>query len=260
MVLPSKDGTPTGYYAHAGGRPALLVFADQVCVARLEALAERLTAIGDEALTVHVVGPPALAGHDLPFPLLQDPTVAPPPTAPGAHPPRSCSTPTCGWSTCRSTPPGSTRSRSTSRSCSARCSSPTISRTWPRSSSACLASSAATSRRRSRSPGAIHGLTWIGSSSSRRLQTAQPQVRPGGSGRTSPRVPEAAWDGGQGERLARMVTQLAVSRAPRTVMTTTPAAKTRAAQSAAPRSCGGRAGQIHGVVQAALRACRVTTR
>ena len=73
MVLPSKDGTPTRYYAHAGGRPALLVFADQVCVARLEALAERLTAIGDEALTVHVVGPPALAGHDLPFPLLQDP-------------------------------------------------------------------------------------------------------------------------------------------------------------------------------------------
>ena len=73
MVLPSKDGTPTRYYAHAGGRPALLVFADQACVARLEALAEGLTAIGDEALTVHVVGPPALAGHDLPFPLLQDP-------------------------------------------------------------------------------------------------------------------------------------------------------------------------------------------
>src|SRR4029450_13151254 len=41
-----------------------------------------------------------------------------------------------------------------------------------------------------------------GSISSRRLQTAQPQVRPGGSGRTSPRVPEAARDGGQGERLA----------------------------------------------------------
>jgi hypothetical protein len=31
-----------------------------------------LTAIGDEALTVHVVGPPALASHDLPFGLLQD--------------------------------------------------------------------------------------------------------------------------------------------------------------------------------------------
>jgi predicted 2-oxoglutarate/Fe(II)-dependent dioxygenase YbiX len=72
MVLASRDGTPTRYYAHAGGRPALLVFADQACVARLEALAEGLTAIGDAQLTVHVVGPPALAGHDLPFPLLQD--------------------------------------------------------------------------------------------------------------------------------------------------------------------------------------------
>jgi hypothetical protein len=72
MVLASRDGTPTRYYAHAGGRPALLVFADQACVARLDALAEGLTAIGDKALTVHVVGPPALAGHDLRFPLLQD--------------------------------------------------------------------------------------------------------------------------------------------------------------------------------------------
>ncbi len=42
----------------------------------------------------------------------------------------------------------------------------------------------------------------------------------------------------------------AESRAPRTVMTTVPAANTRLAQSAAPRSCGGRAGQIHGVVKA----------
>ena len=72
MVLASGDGTPTRYYAHAGGRPALLVLADEGCVARLDALAEGLTAIGDEDLTVHVVGPPALAGHDLPFPLLQD--------------------------------------------------------------------------------------------------------------------------------------------------------------------------------------------
>jgi predicted 2-oxoglutarate/Fe(II)-dependent dioxygenase YbiX len=71
LVLPSTDGTPTRYYAHAGGRPALLVFADEACVARLDALAEGLTAI-DADLTVHVVGPPALAGHDLPFPLLQD--------------------------------------------------------------------------------------------------------------------------------------------------------------------------------------------
>src|SRR4029453_3475492 len=73
MVLASSDGTPTRYYAQAGGRPALLVFADEGCVARLDALAEGLGAIGDEALTVHVVGPPALAGHDLRFPLLQDP-------------------------------------------------------------------------------------------------------------------------------------------------------------------------------------------
>jgi predicted 2-oxoglutarate/Fe(II)-dependent dioxygenase YbiX/peroxiredoxin len=72
MVLPSRDGTPTRYYAHAGGRPALLVFADEACVARLDALAEGLTAIDEAHLTVHVVGPPALAGHDLPFPLLQD--------------------------------------------------------------------------------------------------------------------------------------------------------------------------------------------
>jgi predicted 2-oxoglutarate/Fe(II)-dependent dioxygenase YbiX len=72
MVLPSRDGTPTRYYAHAGGRPALLVLADQACVARLDALAEGLGAIGDTDLTVHVVGPPALVGHDLPFRLLQD--------------------------------------------------------------------------------------------------------------------------------------------------------------------------------------------
>jgi hypothetical protein len=73
MVLASSDGTPTRYYAHAGGRPALLVLADQACAARLQALAAGLGAIGDADLTVHVVGPPALAGHDLPFPLLQDP-------------------------------------------------------------------------------------------------------------------------------------------------------------------------------------------
>src|SRR5918997_1925250 len=46
MVMASRDGTPTRYYAHAGGRPALLVFVDEACVARLDALAEGLTAIG----------------------------------------------------------------------------------------------------------------------------------------------------------------------------------------------------------------------
>ena len=73
LVLASSDGTPMRYYAQAGGRPALLVFADEACVARLDALAAGLAAIGDAVLTVHVVGPPELAGHDLRFPLLQDP-------------------------------------------------------------------------------------------------------------------------------------------------------------------------------------------
>jgi len=40
------------------------------------------------------------------------------------------------------------------------------------------------------------------------------------------------------------------SRAPRTVMTAMPPANTRLAQIAAPTSCDGRAGQIHGVVRA----------
>jgi len=43
------------------------------------------------------------------------------------------------------------------------------------------------------------------------------------------------------------------SRAPRRVTAAIPAANTSAAQMAAPRSCGGRAGQIHGVVQPAAR-------
>jgi hypothetical protein len=41
-----------------------LVLADEACVARLDALAERLTAIGDAHLTVHVVGPPELVWDD----------------------------------------------------------------------------------------------------------------------------------------------------------------------------------------------------
>src|SRR4029453_8325914 len=73
MVLASGDGTPTRYYAHAGGRPALLVFADQACVARLDALAEGLTAIGDADLTGHGVGPAGLAAHAAPFPLSPHP-------------------------------------------------------------------------------------------------------------------------------------------------------------------------------------------
>jgi DDE superfamily endonuclease len=146
------------------------------------------------------------------------------------------------------------------------------------SSSACLASSAATSRRRSRSPGAIRGLTWTGSSAAWTNQPSPSKPHDHrASGSISSRRPSrrsdleeaverrrrvlvAARDGERGGRLARIVAQRAVSRAPRTVMTTTPAANTRAAQSAAPRSCGGWAGQAHGVVQAAWRACRVTTR
>lgn len=43
------------------GRPALLVLANEACAARLHALAEGLTAIGDAHLTVHVI--PARAGQ-----------------------------------------------------------------------------------------------------------------------------------------------------------------------------------------------------
>ena len=72
MVLPAADGTPTRYYAQAGGRPALLVLADAESGSRLNGLAMGLRSLPDDALTVHVVGPPALAGGDLPYPLLQD--------------------------------------------------------------------------------------------------------------------------------------------------------------------------------------------
>ena len=72
MVLPTADGTPTRYYAHAGGRPALLVLADAECGARLDGLATGLRSLPDDALTVHVVGPESLAGAGLPYPLLQD--------------------------------------------------------------------------------------------------------------------------------------------------------------------------------------------
>ena len=97
MVLASRDGTPTRYYAHAGGRPALLVFADQACVARLDALAEGLGAIGDADLTVHVVGRPSWPATTGRFRCSRTPTVVPPPpTALGAHRPPSCWTRTCG--------------------------------------------------------------------------------------------------------------------------------------------------------------------
>jgi predicted 2-oxoglutarate/Fe(II)-dependent dioxygenase YbiX len=72
VVLPTTDGTALRYYAHAGGRAALLVLADDASAPRLHALAEGLAAIPGAQLTVHVIGPPALAGQDLPFPLLLD--------------------------------------------------------------------------------------------------------------------------------------------------------------------------------------------
>jgi hypothetical protein len=63
----------------------------------------------------------------------------------------------------RSTPPGSTRSRSTSPSSSARSCPPTTSPTWSRLPSGYSASSAATSRPQRRSTGASPAPTWTGS-------------------------------------------------------------------------------------------------
>ena len=70
MVLPDASGTSTRYYAHAGGRPALLVFAG-ADAAPLDALATGLDGIGPARLSVHVVAP----GHpedDVAFPVLVD--------------------------------------------------------------------------------------------------------------------------------------------------------------------------------------------
>jgi predicted 2-oxoglutarate/Fe(II)-dependent dioxygenase YbiX/peroxiredoxin len=72
MVLPAADGTPTRYYAHAGGRPALLVFADAASAPRLAALAAALDDDAIQALTIHVVGPASLGEAPLPFSLLTD--------------------------------------------------------------------------------------------------------------------------------------------------------------------------------------------
>ena len=72
MVLPAADRTPTRYYAHAGGRPALLVLVGGSSVDELRTLADALGPIAAADLTVHVVGPPELAGQAVPFPLLLD--------------------------------------------------------------------------------------------------------------------------------------------------------------------------------------------
>lgn len=60
LVLPTRAGTPTHYYAHAGGRPALLVHARDDAV---QAVRDLAAVVGDERerLTVHVIGPQALA-------------------------------------------------------------------------------------------------------------------------------------------------------------------------------------------------------
>src|SRR5688572_26001145 len=73
MVLPSADGTPTRFYAHAGGRPALLVFATEESTTALQSLAEALGGVDTDELTVHVVGPPTLGQLGLPLAFLQDP-------------------------------------------------------------------------------------------------------------------------------------------------------------------------------------------
>ncbi|HUG83119.1 MAG TPA: 2OG-Fe(II) oxygenase [Euzebya sp.] len=74
MVLPI-EGTPTRFYAHAGGRPAVLIHAGNASPAAVQGLAEGLMA-GEHPMTVHIVGPPDLAQHELPCPLLQDRTGA----------------------------------------------------------------------------------------------------------------------------------------------------------------------------------------
>lgn len=71
MVLPDAAGTSTRYYAHAGGRPALLVFVGADADAHLAALAAGLDGVEPDRLTVHVVAP----GHpdeDSAFPVLVD--------------------------------------------------------------------------------------------------------------------------------------------------------------------------------------------
>src|ERR1700682_299250 len=83
--------------------------------------------------------------------------------------------PTPGSCNCPCTPPGSTRSRSTSPSCSARCSLPTTSPTSPTSRRAWPPSSAATNRPRHPSNGSSPATTSL--SSSRNWPT-NPTTRP----------------------------------------------------------------------------------
>lgn len=71
MVLPSADGTPTRFYGQAGGRPALVLFADESSAGALQSLAAGLAA-DDDGLSVHVVGPSSVTSLGLPFTFLHD--------------------------------------------------------------------------------------------------------------------------------------------------------------------------------------------
>src|SRR2546426_12370473 len=55
FVLPCQDGTPTRFYAHAGGRPAVLLFYDAAGVDDLLRFAEALTDGADSAVALFAV-------------------------------------------------------------------------------------------------------------------------------------------------------------------------------------------------------------
>lgn len=70
MVLPDAGGTPVRWYGQAGGKPGLLVVADQASTSTLSDLAANLP--DRSGLTVHVVGPSSLNNQALDLPLLMD--------------------------------------------------------------------------------------------------------------------------------------------------------------------------------------------
>src|SRR4030095_16568323 len=80
FVLPCQDGTPTRFYAHAGGRPAVLLFYDAAAVDDLLRFAEVLSD-GDGsavALLAELRGTPAVPpqvapGHARLFLVFADP-------------------------------------------------------------------------------------------------------------------------------------------------------------------------------------------
>src|SRR5437899_10288264 len=55
FVLACQDGTPTRFYAHAGGRPAVLLFYDAEGVDDLRRFAEALTDGADSAVALFAV-------------------------------------------------------------------------------------------------------------------------------------------------------------------------------------------------------------